>query len=441
MTNLAFPRIFECDKVALNIYLCIFVYEKYFTEFIDLMVREISRVIFLLSLFTFLTFHLVLGKPGQSWFLDSSLTRQKDVIDLFRKASSRDLQKDSSKFKNNGPYLSVMPVVGYSLQSGLTGAIVSNTSFYTDDSRNKISNIILNAYYSQYHQFWFTANTNIFFESHKIHLFGDIRYYNFPTQTFGFGTKSLMSEALDIKFSYLRFYQYIFREIRNNLYLGLGYNLDHHWNIRPDSIPGRVLNDLKRYQKTDYSTSSGVSLNLLFDSRRNAVNPDNGTYAYIQFRPNLTLLGSDKNWQSLMIDLRHYIRLPESSGNVLAFWNYNNFTLNGTAPYLDMPSVGWDYYSNTGRGYVPGRYTGRNFVYLESEYRYKIIRNGLLGGVVFGNMETFFSKTIRNRTFIPGGGVGIRIKINKFSNTNLAIDYGFGVEGSRGFFFNLGEVF
>jgi hypothetical protein len=31
--------------------------------------------------------------------------------------------------------------------------------------------------------------------------------------------------------------------------------------------------------------------------------------------------------------------------------------------------------------------------------------------------------------------------VNKFSKTNLALDYGFGLEGSRGFAVNLGEVF
>ena len=34
-----------------------------------------------------------------------------------------------------------------------------------------------------------------------------------------------------------------------------------------------------------------------------------------------------------------------------------------------------------------------------------------------------------------------RKRINKFSNTNLCIDYGFGVNGSNGLFLNLGEVF
>ena len=38
-------------------------------------------------------------------------------------------------------------------------------------------------------------------------------------------------------------------------------------------------------------------------------------------------------------------------------------------------------------------------------------------------------------------GFGIRIKVNKVSNTNIAIDYGFGLDGSHGFFVNLGELF
>ena len=41
----------------------------------------------------------------------------------------------------------------------------------------------------------------------------------------------------------------------------------------------------------------------------------------------------------------------------------------------------------------------------------------------------------------PGAGLGLRIKMNKSSNTNLCIDYGFGAMGSKGFAFNLNEVF
>ncbi len=372
---------------------------------------------------------------------DSALSKSIDIVDVLQGGFKIPFRKDSASMKEKQFFVSILPVVGYSLQSGLTWAIVTNTSFYADEGRSRFSNLLINAYYSQYHQYWITVNNNLFFEKSKIHLLGDTRYYNFPTHTFGLGTNSTLADELDINFSYLRISQIVFREITSNLFAGIGFNLDYHWNIVSDTIPGKALNDLKIFQKDTHSFSSGISLDLLYDNRKNSVNPEFGSYAYIQYRPNLTFFGSETNWQSLLIDLRHYIKFPASSRNVLALWNYNNFSIKGIPPYLDMPSVGWDSYSNTGRGYVPGRYTGKNFSYFESEYRFALTGNGLLGGVVFGNAETVFQKWSARQSIIPGGGIGIRIKINKYSNTNLAIDYGFGVGGSRGLFFNLGEVF
>lgn len=408
---------------------------------ISLMNIPVLKTIACTLMLSILLYHSAIGQSGVAVIQDSTSFKQKDIVDILQGSFKAHLRKDSTSLKGNGPFISIMPVVGYSLQSGLTGAIVSNTSFYTDDSRNKFSNLLINGYYSEYHQYWFTANSNIFFEKQKIHLFSDTRYYNFPTQTFGYGTNSSLSDELDIKYSYLRVSQVVFREIMPNTFVGIGYNLDYHWNLKVDTVPGKALKDLEKYQKGTHSISSGISLNFLFDNRKNSVNPEGGFFANIQYRPNLTLLGSDSNWQSFLIDLRAYVKLPASSHNVLAFWSYNNFTLNGTPPYLDMPSVGWDAYSNTGRGYVPGRYVGLKFNYLESEYRFAITQNGLLGGVVFGNVEKVYKKWTDLHTIIPGGGLGLRIKINKYSNTNLAIDYGFGVGGSHGFFFNLGEVF
>jgi hypothetical protein len=41
----------------------------------------------------------------------------------------------------------------------------------------------------------------------------------------------------------------------------------------------------------------------------------------------------------------------------------------------------------------------------------------------------------------PGYGPGLRIKLNTISKTNISIDYGFGREGSRGLFIDVGEIF
>jgi outer membrane protein assembly factor BamA len=382
------------------------------------------------------------GQTGEAFPNNSATVQQKDIVDIFQELLSRELRKDSALMKDNGPFFSLIPVVGYSLHTGLTGVIATSTTFYSDNERKKNSRILINGNYSVYNQYWFTVISNIFFEKLKLHLTGDTRYYKFPTITYGLGPKSTFSNPLHIDYSYLRFYQVAFREIAPNLFVGMGYNLDLHWNIEADSVPGSDLDQFFRYQKGNQSISSGVSLNIQYDNRKNAVNPQNGIYANIQVRPKLTFLGSNKNWQSLLIDIRRYLKLPVSSNNILAFWSYNVITLSGTPPYLDLPSIGWDNYSTTGRGYAPGRYTGRNLIYFESEYRFSLTGNGLLGGVIFGNAQSIPNSISDNiRPIIPGAGFGLRIKINKFSGTNLAIDYGFGIRGSHGFFFNMGEVF
>jgi hypothetical protein len=129
------------------------------------------------------------------------------------------------------------------------------------------------------------------------------------------------------------------------------------------------------------------------------------------------------------------------TNSVLAFWGIAWLSSSGT-PYLDLPATGGDMYSNSGRGYAEGRYRGKDELYLEGEYRFGISANGLIGGVAFLNGETFSG--LQDNSFQkidPGTGFGIRVKANKHSNTNICVDYGVGVDGSHGFFVNLGEVF
>ena len=68
-------------------------------------------------------------------------------------------------------------------------------------------------------------------------------------------------------------------------------------------------------------------------------------------------------------------------------------------------------------------------IYEEAEFRYRISRNGLFGGVVFANFTTasnpFTGQKVFN-TVAPGYGFGLRIMMNKKDRTNIAIDYGRG---------------
>jgi hypothetical protein len=180
----------------------------------------------------------------------------------------------------------------------------------------------------------------------------------------------------------------------------------------------------------------------LLDSRDNAINPLKGAYAALQYRDNYEFLGSNTAWRSLIIDVRKYFRFPEGTDNVLALWSYDWLILSGKPGYLDLPSTQWDSNSATGRGYIQGRFRGAQMVYFESEYRFKITRNGILGGVVFLNGESFSAAPGTHLQSIqPGYGPGLRLKLNKTSNTNITIDYGFGRQESNGLFIDVGEAF
>jgi hypothetical protein len=374
--------------------------------------------------------------------LNDTTRYEKDLIDIIRKEFNfkHEAKKEISANTGLGPYLSFFPVVGYAIASGYVGAVISNISFFTSKKENKISSVLLGLFYSQYNQYWSIINSNIYAKNGKYNFVGDWRLYKFPTKTFGLGSSSLPVNADKIDYSYVKISEVVLQSIFPNFYFGPGYHFDYHSNIKElNKIP--IVTDFQKYGLKGQSRSSGISLNLMYDSRANSINPVSGTYCNLQYRHNFTFLGSEQNWKSIIIDAREYIKLPAKSRNVLALWSYNNFTF-GNPPYLDLPSTGWDAYNNTGRGYAQGRFRGKNLIYFESEYRFLLTRNGLFGAVIFANGESFSEWPSNNiGKIVPGYGIGARIKINKHSRTNLAIDYGFGNHGSKGFSFNLGELF
>lgn len=224
--------------------------------------------------------------------------------------------------------------------------------------------------------------------------------------------------------------------------MGGGFYFDYLWKVREINPPVNETTSFQRYGLRTNEVASGICYQALYDSRSNQINPQGVTYINLRYKTNYQALGSTHNWTAALIDLHKYVHLPGKSKNILAFWNYNWFSLSGNTPYLLLPSTGWDDFYNTGRGYLQGRFRGKNMSYLEAEYRFQILKNGLLGGVCFANAQTFAHKLSDSyKTVIPGGGIGLRLKLNKHSNTNLSIDYGWGNGGSRGFFVNLGEVF
>lgn len=155
-------------------------------------------------------------------------------------------------------------------------------------------------------------------------------------------------------------------------------------------------------------------------------------------------MGSEKSGLQLKTELRKYFSLSaRNPEHVLAYWLWASYLLKGSVPYLELPGTGSDIEQRTGRGYTIGRFKGPSYFYHETEYRFPLLRNKLLSGVLFFNMESAGDQE-NTRLFHywePGGGAGLRILFNKRTRSNLCIDYGIGNYGSKGVFVGLNEVF
>jgi outer membrane protein assembly factor BamA len=361
-----------------------------------------------------------------------------DVVDWLFKINIAN-RPDTAKILPWRMLFSGAPAFGYTLEGGYQGCVSGNISFYTGgfDTTN-LSVIKGSVQFSQMKQFIIPLISNVWLPGNRFDLLCISSYYMYPSYTYGLGSNTSYHRADYVYYDYIKFYPELLRHFASYYYAGLGYNLDYHYNIHELH---ESVTDFPVYSDDATKTvSSGVLFHFIYDNRVNINNPKKAFYGSVIYRYNSTLLGSDVNWQYIQLEARKYFLL--SPNKVLALWSWNEFTFGGKAPYYDLPSTGWDTYSNTGRGYIQSRFRGPAMIYGEAELRFGILKNGLLGGVIFANATSVsnWPDKVFNAVF-PGEGVGLRLKFNKYSGVNVCIDYAFGEQGSHGFFFNLGEVF
>ncbi|MBS2100294.1 BamA/TamA family outer membrane protein [Carboxylicivirga linearis] len=369
-----------------------------------------------------------------------------------------------------------LPVIASNPTNGFMYGLAPGASWYMGDKLNtSISSGLGTVIYTTNKQLIITAKTNVFFSNDKWNLLNDWRYFITSQPTFGLGTGPNSNKVVDggfeyddnqfsqtiktaqqMEFNFLRLHQTLLRKHQDTrLFYGVGYHFDYHYKVVDNLLDLEsdppVLTSHYLYQKakgfsdTEYTTS-GVSLNVLFDSRDNAINPYSGRYAFVNLRINPEFLGSDQSSSILWAEYRDYVHFSEERPrHMLGFWTYGWFVTSGDVPYLDLPSVGWDQFGTSGRAYTQGRFRGEDLWYAETEYRFPLQKNKeTLGGVVFVNGTTASSRTnnINLLDYLDiGYGAGLRVMINKKSRANLTIDYAFGEYGAQGFYLGLNEKF
>jgi outer membrane translocation and assembly module TamA len=274
-------------------------------------------------------------------------------------------------------------------------------------------------------------------------LKGEWAYADTSLPVYGLGAATPTSREALVDFKLLTIHQSLRRRIGRRLYVGPGYNLNLYDNLAIERAQAGQPTPFEAYGvgTQGRSVSSGLSMELLLDDRDNPINATRGVYTSMIYKAFLKPLGSDRNWQSLILEARDYLKLDSSGKRVLALRAFGWFTLSGKPPYLDLPGIA-EPLNHVGRGYTFGRYRGRHALYGEAEYRFGITRDGFLGGVAFTNLSSV-SEPGSNQFehLIPAVGAGLRVKFDKSTGSNLRIDYARGKEGSDGWYLGVQETF
>ena len=276
---------------------------------------------------------------------------------------------------------------------GIAVATAFNAAFYTgNDSTTSLSTITFSPWFTFEGKFVLPFRSMIWFPNDRILTKGDTRFMVYPQYTWGLGGNTNHDDKVLLEYNYLRFYHSFLKKTGKKTFFGAGYDLDYHFNVLHDKIDSVAVTKIPLYDyRNEFrgnSTSSGPVINFLIDSRRNSLNPPGGVYFALDYRFNVEFLGSTFNWQSIFVDARKYFPFQKQRQNLLAIWTYYWGITNGKVPYLDLPSIGWDYYNRSGRGFEQNRTRSKQLFYFESEYRRDISRNGFWGFVVFANIHS-----------------------------------------------------
>jgi outer membrane protein assembly factor BamA len=425
--------------------------------------RVVSRAIMVLIMIS-ASIRLAAQEPENP---DSIACQQLEIGEVLFKKQVKPV--DTSRTLNAFllPYIAYNPSKGFQLGAGGTISWYQGTDRETNQSAAQAA-----AEFTSMSQKIFQLKSNVYTNRNRWFLQGDWRYYIYTIKTFGLGTGrgcpvppvpglspdsvsvADWEDSFQVDFKWFRVHEIFSYKLAKNFYAGMGYHLDIHYEIEDldlnldsaiKTITPHYAYCVEHGFDTDKYVASGMSLNLVYDTRDNMINPFTGIYIHLNLRFDPSWMGSTKSNLRLWSEFRTYLPLQRKfPRHLIAFWYFGGFQFTGNAPYFDLWATGFDQMNASGRGSLQGRWRGDNVVYGEVEYRFPISRcSQVLGGVLFINATTASSVDLGVPLFgyiRPAGGIGLRIMVSKANRTNIAIDFSIG-ETLKGLYFSAQEKF
>ncbi len=384
-----------------------------------------------------------------------------DIVDLFKDVNPFKKKKKDIHNDKRSP-ISYLPNINYNPSIGFQVGIKAVGGVYLGDKKNTSMSVFATAanYTTRGIMVGYLFN-DMYTKENKWNFKGSLFIAKFVGLDYGMGIGNVIpSTDPDViimnnpertryvnEYTLYGFNERVYKKVLPGMFVGAGVYFDLKRNIKTlttiDNPPNEIYSNWNGFDAKN-NNSNGLMFNVQYMTRDNPNSAYKGIYTDVVLRANQEWMGSSQNALQLLTDYRQYFPLSKQRPNhVLAFWYYGSYNLSGRLPYLDLPGTGKDPYARTGRGYTNGYFKGNSYVYTELEYRFPILKNQFLSGVVFGNLQTVNDQmgTKLFKYWQPAGGGGLRILFNKLTRTNLCIDYAVGKFGQKGLFLGLNEAF
>lgn len=428
------------------------------------MIKYLSVVLFLTTFFSLKGQDIILTDTVSTMRRDSLYPKVGlyDIGDAIKDIGRFIRHDTSKKVLKKGSGISILPNINYNPSIGFqVGAKVVGGLYFGDKSNTTMSTFATALNYTTRGIIVGYLAHDIYTRENKWNLKGGILMAKLVALDYGLGIGNELNTTTEEELvlnnpsrtRYVNQYtvyglnERLYKQLSPGMFVGAGLFLELKRNIKTlgghAETPLSVYSKWKDFNAENYN-NNGLMFNFQYMTRDNPNSAYKGIYADVVMRMSQAWMGSAKSSYQLQTDFRKYWQLSSSRPNhVLAVWHWGSYQISGDQAYLDLPGTGKDVYSRSGRGYTNGYFKGNSFFYSELEYRFPILRNQFLSGVVFANAQTANDQmgTKLFQRWQPAGGAGLRVLFNKHIRTNLCIDYAVGRFGQRGLFLGLNEAF
>ncbi len=341
--------------------------------------------------------------------------------------------KENSENKRK-PKVLLFPAAFYSPETSLGFGVTGILTFRTQsDSLAKPSSIQNIFIYTLEKQIIFYNPFDIFLKKDNVWISGEIGYFVYPYEFYGFGTTLNDPEFYTANF--FRFEGNLLNKIAPNLYSGPTIRFDNYFKIDTDpdgELVGQQVLGIDRGQLL------GLGASFILDKRNNLFSPYKGYYLSgdINFYEDKVI--GDYNFMNISFDARKYFYLNNSweTGFQLV-----QQSVIGDIPFYNYAQLGG---SNIMRGYYKGAYRDYHYTAAQAEIRHSLVRNilGVYGiyASAFAAIGSVSDQFMAYDKILGSYGAGIRFELDPNDRLRLRIDYARG-NGTSGFYLNINEAF